>query len=87
MLFVDLGNDYNNTAECESDMSGPPESKYCADSGAYYAYNLIESGDLDGYLDYPWGATKLSNLDLNISVRDFQPTHLTYIPLFEINSG
>ena len=68
VLFADLGDGNNSTAKCNNDNSGPPDSKYCADGGVYYTYNFIETGHLAGYLGYPWGATKLSEFNITISV-------------------
>ena len=68
VLFTDLGDGNNSTAKCNNDKSGPPDSKYCADGGVYYTYNFIENGHLSGYLGYPWGATKLSDFNITISV-------------------
>ena len=68
VLFSDLGDGNNSTAKCNTDNSGPPDSKYCADGGVYYTYNFIETGHLSGYLGYPWGATKLSEFNITISV-------------------
>ncbi len=68
VLFADLGDGNNSTAKCNNDNSGPPDSKYCADGGVYYTYNFIETGHLAGYLGYPWGATKLSDFNITISV-------------------
>ena len=68
VLFADLGDGDNSTAKCNNDNSGPPDSKYCADGGVYYTYNFIETGHLAGYLGYPWGATKLSEFNITISV-------------------
>lgn len=50
------------------EKSGPQDSKYCADSGVYYTYNFIETGDMGGYLGYPWGGEKLPSLDLDLKV-------------------
>lgn len=66
--FADLGDGNNSTAKCNNDNSGPPDSKYCADGGVYYTYNFIETGHLSGNLGYPWGATKLSEFNITISV-------------------
>ena len=68
VLFADLGDGNNSTAKCNNDNSGPPDSKYCADGGVYYTYNFIETGHLAGYNGYPWGATKLSEFNITISV-------------------
>ena len=68
VLFTDLGDGNNSTAKCNNDNSGPPDSKYCADGGVYYTYNFIETGHLSGNLGYPWGATKLSEFNITISV-------------------
>ena len=68
VLFTDLGDGNNSTAKCDNDKSGPPDSKYCADGGVYYTYNFIETGHLSGNLGYPWGATKLSEFNITISV-------------------
>ena len=68
VLFADLGDGNNSTAKCNNDNSGPPDSKYCADGGVYYTYNFIETGHLSGNLGYPWGATKLSEFNITISV-------------------
>ena len=68
VLFADLGDGNNSTAKCNNDNSGPPDSKYCADGGVYYTYNFIETGHLSGNLGYPWGATKLSDFHITISV-------------------
>ena len=65
VTFVDLEND---TLKCQLDMTGPQDSKYCADGGVYYTYNFIERGDHKGTVGYPWGAQKLSLLDLNLTV-------------------
>lgn len=68
VLFADLGDGNNSTAKCNNDNSGPPDSKYCADGGVYYTYNFLETGHLAGNLGYPWGATKLSEFNITISV-------------------
>ena len=68
VLFTDLGDGNNSTAKCNNDNSGPPDSKYCADGGVYYTYNFIETGHLSGNLGYPWGATKISEFNITISV-------------------
>ena len=54
VLFVE-------TANCDADITGPPDLKYCGDGGVYYAYNFIEGGEGVGHLVYPWGADKLWN--------------------------
>ena len=68
VLFADLGDGNNSTAKCNNDKSGPPDSKYCGDGGVYYTYNFMETGHLSGNLGYPWGATKLSDFNITISV-------------------
>ena len=67
VLFVDL-QEGNSTARCSSDLSGPQDSKYCADGGVYYTYNFIETGNLIGHVGYPWGADRLEANDLNLAV-------------------
>ena len=67
--FIALGDDDRfGTTNCDANKSGPPDSKYCADSGVYYTYNFIETGDLGGYLRYPWGGDQLSKLGLDMKV-------------------
>ena len=75
--FTALGDFEKNTTYCDADRFGPQDSKYCADSGVYYAYNFIEDGDLFGHLGYPWGGDKLSNLNLSLSVGAYPPRPLT----------
>ncbi|KAL9045336.1 MAG: hypothetical protein Q9214_001605, partial [Letrouitia sp. 1 TL-2023] len=52
VLFVE-------TEDCDADITGPPDLKYCGDGGVYYAYNFIEGGKGLGHLGYPWGADKM----------------------------
>ena len=61
VLFVDTQEDGNTTYKCGNNTDGPPDLKYCADGGAYYAYNFVEKGDHLGFLSYPWGADKLKS--------------------------
>lgn len=68
VLFIDL-QDGPGTEKCLADISGPPDSKYCADGGVYYTYNFIELGDGLGTVHYPWGADKLENVGLKLQVR------------------
>ncbi|KAG8530182.1 uncharacterized protein KY384_005665 [Bacidia gigantensis] len=67
VLYVNL-NDINTNASCVADMTGPPDSKYCADEGVYYTYNFIpKDGQHQGVVGYPWGGQKLSEVGLNLT--------------------
>ena len=59
VIFQDLADDPNTMANCQADISGPPDLKYCGDGGVYYTYNYIEDGSHEGHLGWPWGANKL----------------------------
>lgn len=66
--FLALGDYKDDTRYCDADKSGPQDLKYYADSGVYYTYNFIETGDMAGYLGYLWGGDKLQSLDLDLKV-------------------
>ena len=68
VLFVDLQDDPSTKAKCLDDTDGPLELRYCDDGGVYYAYNYVEDGNLEGHLDYPWGADKLQGIDIDMRV-------------------
>ena len=61
VLFVDLQEDGDTTYKCGNNTDGPPDLRYCADGGVYYAYNFVEKGDHLGFLSYPWGADQLKS--------------------------
>ena len=68
VLYIFL-NDVESNISCVADLSGPQDSKYCADQGAYYTYNFIETTAYLGYVGYPWGGQKLPELGLDLKVR------------------
>ena len=59
VLFVNTADVVPSTANCEADLTGPQDMKYCGDGGVYYAYNFVENGHSMGHLSYPWGANKM----------------------------
>ena len=59
VLFVSTADVVPSTANCEADLTGPQDMKYCGDGGVYYAYNFVEDGNHKGHLAYPWGADKM----------------------------
>lgn len=61
VLFVDLQEEGDTTYKCGNNTDGPPDLRYCADGGVYYAYNFVEKGDHLGFLSYPWGADQLKS--------------------------
>ena len=74
VLFNDLQDDANHS-KCDQHVDGPQTMKYCGDGGVYYAYNYIEDGDLVGHVDYPWGADRLGERDIDPKVR-FPPSFI-----------
>ena len=74
VLYVNLDDDPSTTPACLNDTSGPPDSKYCADGGVYYAYNFVEDGDGRGHVDYPWGGDQLQEkFGISLNVRVLHP--------------
>ena len=70
VLFVDLHDTVDSTANCRADSSGPPSMKYCADGGVYYAYTLVDDKGGQVYLDWPHGAkTMKTEIDIDPAVK------------------
>lgn len=74
VTFVDLNDDAQQT-KCWADTNGWQASKYCADGGVYYLYFFKETGNLNGYVTYPYGADQMSGqtwgLNPSVSHRAF----------------
>ena len=66
VTFADLKDDAQMT-KCKADVNGWQPSKTCADGGVYYLYRFNEDGNLDGNLDYPWGADKMTEPPWNLN--------------------
>ena len=65
VTFANLNDDANGT-KCQADKNGWQASKTCADGGVYYLYRFNEDGNLNGNLDYPWGADKMQQVPWNL---------------------
>ena len=66
VTFANLNDDAAGTI-CQADKNGWQASKTCADGGVYYLYRFNEDGNLEGHLDYPWGADKMTNSPFNLN--------------------
>ena len=85
--FVDLHDDPASPVKCFADNTGPQQSKFCGDGGVYYSFNLIETGNLQAYVSYPWGTDHLREIGIEPQVSKQYLVSTAYITKSVLNSG